>query len=192
MHPQNEKTMGEQKNDIAQLMALLHEVSGAEYARLAEKIACRKEFYPVEGETGIFACGGETDNDFGNLLNAARKVVAHGYEVFILPNPKGIRTADFIFKKRNIYKVYDLKTIQGKSSASNRLFDSIGQTKNVVFNVRSNYDARQMGIDIKDYFEVFADAREVIVLKGKKMISVKRNMAISKLFPLKFRRLYEK
>lgn len=179
-------------NDIAQLMVRLHEVSGAEYARLAEQIACRKEFHPIEGETSIFFCGGDTDNDFGNLLNAARKMVAHGFEVYILPNPKRIRTADFILYKRNIYKIYDLKTIQGKSSASNRLFESIGQTKNVVFNVRSNYDARQMGLDIKGYFEAFADAREVIVLKGKKMISVKRNMALSKMFPLKFRRLYEK
>ena len=61
-----------------------------------------------------------------------------------------------------------------------------------VFNVRSNYDARQMGIDIKGYYEAFVDAREVIVLKGKKMISIKRNMALSKQFPMKFRRMYEK
>ena len=49
-----------------------------------------------------------------------------------------------------------------------------------------------MGIDIKGYYEAFVDAREVIVLKGKKMISIKRNMALSKQFPMKFRRMYEK
>ncbi len=47
-----------------------------------------------------YTTGGTKDDDYGNLLNAARKAVEHGYRVFIQPNPKGIRTADFIFDKQ--------------------------------------------------------------------------------------------
>ena len=44
-----------------------------------------------------------------------------------LPNPHGDRTPDFIIERRGIYRVYDLKTISGESSAINRLKESIGQ-----------------------------------------------------------------
>ena len=50
----------------------------------------------MEGEKDIFSVGGENGEDYDNLMNAARKAVGHGYQVYILPNPKGIRTADFI------------------------------------------------------------------------------------------------
>ena len=36
-------------------------------------------------------------------------------------NPKGIRTADFIFERKGVYKMFDLKTITGRSSVDNRL-----------------------------------------------------------------------
>ncbi len=74
----------------------------------------------MEGEKDIFSVGGENGEDYDNLMNAARKAVEHGYRVFLLPNPKGIRTADFIFERKGIYKMFDLKTITGKSSVSTR------------------------------------------------------------------------
>ena len=58
--------MGEHSNDITQEMALLHTLSGADYARQVERIAMRNEFYPLQGENGIYACGGERDKDFSN------------------------------------------------------------------------------------------------------------------------------
>ena len=66
-------------------------------------------------------------------LSDARKAVEHGYRVFILPNPKGIRTADFIFERKGVYKMFDLKTISGRNFVDNRLKESIGQTNHVVW-----------------------------------------------------------
>ena len=85
---------------------------------------------------------GEQSADYDNLLNAARKAVEHGYRVYILPNPNGIRTPVFIFEKRGNYKTYDLKTIMGKSSAGNRLLESIGQSNRVLLNITADYNAR--------------------------------------------------
>jgi len=76
-------------NNITDELAKLHELTGAEFSRQVERIALRNEFRPLEGETGIYITGGETDDDFENQLIAARKAVTHGYRVFILPNPKG-------------------------------------------------------------------------------------------------------
>ena len=66
------------------------------------------------------------------LLDAARKAVAHGNKVYILPKPKVIRTADFIFENKGVYKMYDLKTIHGKASVINHLLESVGQTIHVL------------------------------------------------------------
>ena len=41
--------------------------------------------------------------------------------VGLLPNPIAIRSADFIFERKGVYKMFDLKTISGKNSIDNRL-----------------------------------------------------------------------
>ena len=111
---------------------------------------------------------------------AARKAVEHGYKVFILPNPKGIRTADFIFERRGVYKMFDLKTISGKTSASSRLLESIGQTNHVVLNMVANYSPRLLAKDVQFYFETNKEAREVLIIKGNKFLSVSRQFVEGK------------
>lgn len=100
-------------NDIASELAKLHILRGADFSRQVERIALMKDFHPVSGEVDIYSVGGEQGEDYALLLNAARKAVIHGFRVFILPNPQGIRTADFIFERKGTYRIYDLKTIQG-------------------------------------------------------------------------------
>ena len=114
------------------------------------------------------------------MLNAARKAVEHGYKVFILPNPKGIKTADFIFERRGVYKMFDLKTISGKTSASSRLLESIGQTNHVVLNMIANYNPRLLAKDVQFYFETNKEAREVLIIKGNKFLSVSRQFVDGK------------
>ena len=101
---------------------------------------------------------------------SAKKGVEHGYRVFILPNPKGFRTADFIFERKGVYKMFDLKTIQGKSSAMNRLLESVGQTNHVLLNITTNYRAVSLASCIKRYFEINPNAVEILVFKGNKEI----------------------
>ena len=101
-------------NDIASELSLLHMLKGAAYVSKLMEIAARKEFHPLEDDPCIFSVGGEKDADYPNLLNAARKAVEHGYQVYILPNPRGTRTADYIFVRKNIYKLFDLKPFQAR------------------------------------------------------------------------------
>ena len=161
-------------NDISLELAKLHILTGADFIRQLKLIVSSGEFHPVEGEKDIFSVGGENGEDYDNLINAARKAVEHGYRVFLLPNPKGIRTADFIFERKGVYKMFDLKTITGKSSVSTRLMESIGQTNHVVLNMATDYEPRLLAKDIQAYFESNRDAREVLILKGLKFLSVSR------------------
>ena len=170
----------------------LHNLKGASFIKKLKEIVYYGEFHPVEGEMGIYSTGGEQSPDYENLLNAARKAVEHGYRVFVLPNPKGTRTPDFIFEQKGNCKVYDLKTISGKASVSNRLFDSIGQSNRVLLNMTVDYNARLLASDIKSYFETNQDALEVLIFKGKKVLPVNRIQVQSPDFNRVFRRRYEK
>ena len=195
--------------DLDTLLEDLHSLHGSAFVTQLKYIAAHRAFTPISGETRIYSVGGEQDADFENLLNAARKAVEHGYRVFILPNPKGIRTADFIFEKKGNYKMYDLKTIIGQSSVVNRLFESIGQSNRVLLNINSNIeDLNTKYNTLKEQTKIFYDnvneqeklnikaivddAVEVLIFKGKKVISVNRVGVGSTNFNRVFRKKYEK
>lgn len=152
----------------------LHYLKGAQFINQLKLIVYYGEFHPVKGENNIFSAISEQSEDFDNQINAARKAVEHGYRVYILPNPKGIRTADFIFERKGVYKMFDLKTITGKNSVDNRLSESIGQTNRVLLHMTADYNPGTLVRSIKRFFELNPHAREVLVYKGKKEISVTR------------------
>ena len=170
----------------------LHYLKGAQFINQLKLIIYYGEFHPVECETNIFSAISEQSDDFENLINAARKAVEHGYRVYILPNPRSCRTADFIFEKKGILGLYDLKTVYGKGSVETQLLDSIGQTNRVILNMLSDYNARLLASDIKAYFETNQDALEVLIFKGKKVLSVNRIQVQSSDFNRVFRKRYEK
>lgn len=128
---------------FAEELYKLRQLSGAEFIVQLKVLTARSEFHPLVENHDIFTVGGETREDYTNLINAAFKAVEQGYRVYILPTPKGIRMADFILERKGVYKLFDLKSISGKSSASNRLMESIGQTNHVMLNMLTDYDARQ-------------------------------------------------
>ena len=150
----------------------LHYLKGARFINQLKLIAYYGEFHSVE--PNIFSAISEENADYNNLINAAHKAVEHGYRVYILPNPKGVRTADFIFERKGVYKLFDLKSIIGKASVCNRLMESIGQTNHVILNMLIDYEPRMLAKDVKTYFEVNRDAKEVLIMKGREFLSVSR------------------
>ena len=170
----------------------LHYLKGAQFIKQLKLIIYFGDFHLVEGEKDIFSAISETSDDFDNLINAARKAVEHGYRVYMLPNPRSCRTADFIFEKKGILGLYDLKTVYGKGSVGTQLLDSIGQTNRVILNMTTDYNARLLASDIKTYFETNQDALEVLIFKGKKVLPVNRVQVQSPDFNRVFRKRYEK
>ncbi len=169
----------------------LHYLKGASFINQLKLIINSGEFFPVEGELGIFSAISNQSDDYDNLIKAARKAVEHGYRVYLLPNPRSCRTADFIFVKKGSYTMYDLKTVFGKGSVGTQLLDSIGQSNRILLNINSDYNARLLAADIKSYFELNRNAIEVLLFKGKKTISVSRYDTQSPMFHRQFRKKYE-
>lgn len=162
------------KSDIRQELLELQVLQGIDFVRQLKLIVSRKEFRPLDTDPEIFLVGGKDDADYPRLLDAARKAVALGYRIYMLPNPHGIRTADFIFERKGVYRMYDLKTVHGKSSVDTQLLDSIGQANRILLNMTSDYNPRTLAKDIRRYFERNANAVEVLIMKGTRPISVIR------------------
>ena len=184
--------MDEYMNDIAQELAMLQTLTGIDFSRKLEQICQRREFHPVVNESEIYSAISEQDGDYDALISAAKRAVSHGYRVFILPNLKGTRTGDFIFVRKGIYRLYDLKTIQGKSSVLNRLMESIGQTNHVLLNMTTDYQATALARSIKKYFERNPAAVQVLIFRGNKTMSVTRKTLEDKNFVTTFTKLYYK
>ena len=182
--------MTENQNDIAGELALLQRLTGIEFSHKLEQICKRGEFHPVRNEPDIYTAISEMDDDYNALLAAAKRAVGHGYKVYILPNPKGMRTADFIFVRKGIYRLYDLKTISGKASVLNRLMESIGQTNHVLLNITTDYQATALARSIKKYFERNVSAVQVLIFRGNKVMSVTRKTLEDRNFVSTFTKLY--
>lgn len=159
---------------------------------IQREIIADKSFKPVKNIKGVWSAVSESDPDYDRLLAGAKKAAAHGYEVYILPNPKGIRSADYIFKKQSFIGTYDLKTIMGDKSVGNRLAESIGQTKRVLLNMATNYNPRQLAKEIRTYFETNSEALEVKIFKGGKEISIKYKDTLNADFVKDFIKLFER
>ena len=170
----------------------LHYLKGASFINQLKLIINSGEFFPVEGDPGIFSAISNQSDDYDNLIKAARKAVEHGYRVYLLPNPKGIRSADFIFVRKGVLKLFDLKTIAGRNSVDNRLSESVGQTNRVLLHMTADYNPGTLARSIKRYFELNPYAREVLVYKGKKQISVTRKSLEDTNFFRTFIRRYAK
>ena len=172
------------------ILSDLQTAHGAAFVTLLKEITNHPGYCALKTDPSIYTIGGESGEDYDNLLNAARKAVEHGYRVFILPNPKGFRTADFVFERKGVYKMFDLKTISGKSSVSNRLLESVGQTNRVLLNMAVVYNPVALARNIKSYFEKNPYAIEVLIFKGHKIISVLRedveNNTFHKIFIAKY------
>lgn len=181
---------GVEKETPRKLFERLTSAKGNEFGQTLRDIIETVPFKKLEKD--IYSAASENDADLPNLMNAARRAVAHGNTVYVLPNPKGIRTADFIFERKKRLKMYDLKTITGKNSVSNRLHESVGQTNRVLLNMTVDYKPRQLAKDITRYFETNPEAAEVLVYKGGKAISVTKEWTERKDFVLHFMREFVK
>ena len=179
------------KGDIRAELELLKSLEGAAFGIKLKEIAARKEFRALPGEPFIYTVGVIQDDDYPSLLMAARKAVEHGYRVFMLPNPHGVKTPDYILERRGVYKLFDLKNISGKNIVQTRLKESIAQANRALLNM-PQYSTRKLVHDIRKYFVKYPDAIEVLIFKGKDEISVSRRFAMSQRFYFEFKKMFER
>lgn len=113
-------------------------------------------------------------------LELAQKLVKNKYDVYMVPNIKGLKTADYILKKGNSYNYYEGKRIDGVSSMSNRLDESSKQARRVILDVVDGVKSRYIANEIKRFYEQYPETEDVILFKGSKLIRVSKNRISNK------------
>ena len=165
--------------DWSEFFTKLSETKGSDFVSMLKEITRSRKFTMIE--EGIWGVSDKDlskvkvrdEEEYQRLLNGARKAVEHGYQIFILPNPKDVPSADYIMLRKGIYKLADLKTVMGANSVGNRLVDSASQANRAVLNMATTYNPRRLGEAIRHYFDN-PKSVEVIIFKGKREISITR------------------
>lgn len=175
---------------LHELLRSLPKMKGLEHVKVLHAITQKKIFEKVEEH--IYTAISKEAEDYDRLKDAADKAAAQDFDVYMLPNPPGITTADFIFKRKNFISLVELKTISGKATADSQLAAGNEQAPNIMLNITGNYPTSRLATDIKHHFEHNKVARKVIVAKGNKFLQIKRKQTASKNFTKDFRRQLEK
>jgi hypothetical protein len=180
----------EQTFDIGESLVKLYNLDNKHLVEEVKKVTSSKIFKPIKNN--IFSAIGESDKDYKRLLDVCQKAVGKGYRSYILPNPGRGRTPDIILERKGIYKVYDVKTIVGKNSVSNRLNESIGQTHRVILHITVDYSARKLANEIKNFMERNTETIEVVVYNGNKETIINRLKVLDKKFVSRFMADYKR
>ena len=152
------------------LIAQLQTLKGAAFWQQLVAITKRKEFKEIE--PGIYSAISVNNPDMERLQDAARKAKSFGYQVYILPNPRAIRSADYIFKYKNSYKLYELKTIYGRNSVGNRLSEASKQSNRVLLNFGVRYNPRLLAVEIAKLFQENKETQVVLVFYKRRKLSI--------------------
>lgn len=126
----------------------------------------------------IYSAIPNTADDYNNLLYVAKTLTKkhRKAEIYILPNPTGIKSMDIIIKNKNSISAYDIKTILGKNSVSNRLIESIEQSNRVILCIKNDYNARKLYNEVQRFFNNNTKAQQVIILIKNKEIVLNKEM----------------
>ena len=131
---------------------------------------------------------GETPNN----LQIAQKFMMNGYDVFLLSNPKGTKSADFIIRKKNILFYVEGKTSTGGSSLVHRFNNGAEQADRIAINFIGYPKASEIIEIINSTFYNQANVSELFLFKGKRLIIVSRDFCNSKHFENDFYKLWTK
>jgi len=186
------KQAEKEKTNIAQQLHQLTNAKGNEEGKIAKEIVETNDFVPLDNKkhANIYKLFGN-DKDYlniykkkdkndiekedANLFAAAKKLTQIFNKVFIMPNPKSTKSCDFIMQdKAGFYHGYELKTISGQDSVSDRLQSSVGQANRVILNLCTKCETQILADNIKAYFQQNKDAKEVIIMQRKSSIRIIR------------------
>lgn len=177
-------------NTKSERVALLKEqvVSGG-YARLN---------YHSSKSGSIFGIGmGDfdralTQKEMPKNLALARKLIKHGHDVFLMPNPHGIASADYILCKNGKLIYAEGKRMDGENSLDHLLEKGTTQSSTIVVDIVGNQNTNYVYSNVKTAFERNGNLSELILFKGSRNIVVRRQNVMAKNFEAYFQRIWSK
>ena len=133
-----------------------------------------------------------TQKEMPKNLTIAKKLTHNGYDVYLLSNPNSIKSADFILIKNDKLYYVEGKTMNGANSLDTMLSKGANQSDRIVVDIIGTNDADYISREVKFAFQQNKDLKEILLLKGSRLISFKRDAIKSKHFEDTFRKEWTK
>lgn len=128
-----------------------------------------------------------------NNLQIARKFVANGYDVFLLSNPKAIKSADFIISQKGKLFYVEGKTSTGGSSLIHRFDKGARQSDRIAVNfIDVKLSTNDITTNVKQAFVNNGNLHTLYLFKGSRIIIVTRTESESSNFYKKFCKVWTK
>lgn len=121
-------------------------------------------------------------------ITIAKKLIQNGYDVYLLPNVSGSKSADFIGIKGNRYYYFEGKTINGKSTIKQRLIEASTQSDRTILDIVGTNDVNAIYGNIKWFFENNDNVKEIIIFRRSKLILIEKDDIKDKFFKESFRK----
>lgn len=165
------------------LKAILDNVPFVELKRFAKNGS--RLFAMCEGEYDL-----PSSDEFPGNLCLARKLMANGYDVYMLGNPNGVKSADFIATTKGRILYLEGKTMNGKGSLDELLDKAATQSEHILIDIIGTDDAAYVAKEIRRAFEKHRYLQEVFVLKGSRIILTTRRHLSSHTFERDFLKIW--
>lgn len=133
-----------------------------------------------------------SEKEMPKNLTIAKKLAKNDYNVYLLSNPNTIKSADFILEKKDKLYYVEGKTLDGANSLDHLLEKGVKQSDWIVVNVVGTNDVNYISQEIKFAFEQNDNLREILLLKGSRLIPIYKKDIKSKDYKSKFRKIWNK
>ncbi len=115
----------------------------------------------------------------------------NGYDCYLLSNPNNTKSADFLFVKDGKVLYTEGKLSTGKSSLDHNLSKGSRQSERILIDLTGTRDTNYISSQLEKAFNQNDNLKEVMLLKGGRLISVKATDVRNKSFQNKFKKVWE-
>lgn len=124
-------------------------------------------------------------------IQMAKKMANNGYDCYLLSNPHGTKSADFIFTKGGKVYYTEGKLSTGKNSLGHNLSKGSSQSERLLIDLTGTKDTNYIAAQLEEAFKNSDNLKDVMILKGSRLMSVSRLRISKKNFRYDFKREWE-
>ena len=134
----------------------------------------------------------KNDKELSKNMQMAKKMANNGYDVYLLSNPQATKSADFIFVKDGKAYYTEGKLSTGKNSLDHNLAKGGRQSERILVDLTNTVDTNYISSQLEKAFKNNNDLKEVMLLKGSRLIQIKAQDVSGNNFTQKFKKIWEK
>ena len=131
------------------------------------------------------------NQELSKNIMMAKKMTNNGYDVYLLSNPHGVTSADFILSKNGKVFYVEGKLSTGKNSLGHNLSKGGSQAERIVIDLTGTNDTNYITARLSEGFQNNQSIKEVLLLKGRRLISIDNMMISRKDFKRYFKKVWE-